>query len=77
MGKLIDLRDNVKGQTEEAEGNGHVPSPAVIKWLEEFEDIKNDVNSIETSVESEGKCTCPGCCLSCAGSQSRQESHRG
>ncbi|GFZ06589.1 hypothetical protein Acr_18g0007590 [Actinidia rufa] len=66
MGNLIDLRDNVKGQIEAAKGNGHIPAPAVTKWLQEFEDVKNDVISIETSVESERKCTCPSCCLSCA-----------
>ncbi|PSS16230.1 Disease resistance protein [Actinidia chinensis var. chinensis] len=66
MGNLIDLRDNVKGQIEAARGNGHIPAPAVTKWLQEFEDVKNDVISIETSVESERKCTCPSCCLSCA-----------
>ncbi|GFZ06579.1 NB-ARC domain-containing disease resistance protein [Actinidia rufa] len=51
MGNLIDLRDNVKGQIEAAKGNGHIPAPAVTKWLQEFEDVKNDVISIGTSVK--------------------------
>ncbi|THG02381.1 hypothetical protein TEA_030013 [Camellia sinensis var. sinensis] len=48
--------------------SGHVAAPAVTKWLEEFENIKNEVNSVEASVESNGgKCcpTTPSCCLGC------------
>ncbi|KAL7216941.1 hypothetical protein ACSBR1_028800 [Camellia fascicularis] len=51
-----------------AERSGHVAAPAVTKWLEEFENIKNEVNSVEASVESNsGKCcpTTPSCCLGC------------
>ncbi|GFS29155.1 hypothetical protein Acr_00g0005580 [Actinidia rufa] len=37
VGGLVSL-----GQIEAAKGNGYVSAPAVTKWLEEFEDIKND-----------------------------------
>ncbi|KAI8008794.1 Disease resistance protein [Camellia lanceoleosa] len=68
MGNLLSLGNNLKGQIEAAERSGHVAAPAVTKWLEEFENIKNEVNSIEASVESNGgKCcpTTPSCCLGC------------
>ncbi|CAL5402840.1 unnamed protein product [Camellia sinensis] len=70
MGNLTNLQNNVKGQIEAAERSGHMVAPAVTKWLGELEDIKNDVNSIEASMESNRKnkgvrCPTPSCCFPC------------
>ncbi|XP_057506579.1 disease resistance protein At4g27190-like [Actinidia eriantha] len=55
VGNLINLSDSLKQQVEAAEKICHVPAPAITKWMEEFEKIKKEVNSIEARVEAEAE----------------------
>ncbi|KAK4729055.1 hypothetical protein R3W88_022043 [Solanum pinnatisectum] len=56
--KITKLRDDIKGKTEKAEGEGYKPKPDVIQWIEDVSIQENTA----TAKTRKYKC-CPNCSL--------------
>ncbi|XP_006358393.1 disease resistance protein At4g27190-like [Solanum tuberosum] len=66
MEKITKLRDDIKGKTEKAKGEGYKPKPDVIKWIEDVCELEDEWETMQENIataKTRKYTCCPNCSL--------------